>query len=116
MANEMNDNLNDIEKEIALSRREKELEPFKILFEIDLKGNVEPEAWDLYNKCLNLEISMDEFRDQFLELTIKRAQAFGNKASHFQDEVELRMTHEQAKEMFRRKKMGCISFFNANQQ
>lgn len=58
MANEMNDNLNDIEKEIALSRREKELEPFKILFEIDLKGNVEPEAWDLYNKCLNLEISM----------------------------------------------------------
>ena len=103
MANEMNDNLNDIEKEIALSRREKELEPFKILFEIDLKGNVEPEAWDLYNKCLNLEISMDEFRDQFLELTIKRAQAFGNKASHFQDEVELRMTHEQAKEMFRRK-------------
>ncbi len=97
----MNEN---IEKRRALRQREKDLESFKILFEVDLKGNVEPEAWDLYHQCLNLEISMDEFCERFSALTIKQAKTSENNASHYQDEVELHLTHEQAKDLFRGKK------------
>lgn len=92
----MNEN---IEKRRALRQREKDLEIFKITFEVDLKGNVEPEVWDLYNKCLNLEISMDEFRNKLLILT--KGSSFKNSSSHYKDEIEMKVTLEDAKKIIR---------------
>lgn len=38
-------------------KRKEDLEKFRILFEIDFKGNISKELLDAYEKCLNLEIS-----------------------------------------------------------
>lgn len=92
----MNEN---IEKRRALRQREKDLEIFKITFEVDLKGKVEPEVWDLYNKCLNLEISMDEFRNKLLTLT--KGSSFKNTSSNYKDEIEMNVTMEEARKIIR---------------
>ena len=47
---------------------------------------------------------MDEFCERFSALTIKQAKTSDNNASHYQDEVELHLTHEQAKDLFKGKK------------
>ncbi|MGN1280326.1 MAG: hypothetical protein ACI4UM_00270, partial [Succinivibrio sp.] len=61
----------------------------------------EPEVWDLYNKCLNLEISMDEFRNKLLSLT--KGGAFKNSASRYMEEIEKNVTMEEAKKLFIKK-------------
>ena len=53
-----------------------DLEKFRILIEIDFKGNVSKELLDAYEKCLNLEISMDEFCNFVRESSFK---AYKNK-------------------------------------
>lgn len=73
---------------------------FRILFEIDFKGNVSKEHLDAYEKCLNLEISMDEFCNFVRESSFK---AYKNKqhGSNFKDETKLKISLNQILEKFK---------------
>lgn len=92
--------MTNIEK-IKLERRKSELAMFKTLFDVDFEGKIDPEIKDIYEKCLNLELSIEEFCDKLCNIVKKRYeenQSIG--VSTQKDEKELNLSIEQATELF----------------
>ena len=86
-------------------QRIEKLAGIKSMYDIDLKGRITPEEQKLYDDCINLRISVQEFYEQLRIVIAKKHLTEPYYEDESMVETEMHLSEKEAKRMFGNKRL-----------